>query len=59
MKNPIESHSEKKKRAYAPPAFKRVRLEIKTSVLGTCSLSFPTSISGDPATCVIPFNCVT
>jgi hypothetical protein len=28
-------------------------------VLGTCSLSFPSTNSGDPVTCVVIFNCVT
>jgi hypothetical protein len=54
MENKVESNSEKRKKAYEPPAFRRVRLEIKTSVLAVCSLSFP--VSPDTFTCKEPFN---
>jgi hypothetical protein len=41
----------KKKKRYKPPLFRRVRLEVRTSVLSVCSLSVPTSPTFIPATC--------
>jgi hypothetical protein len=57
MKNTVESHLEKKKRAYEPPVFKRVRLEIKTSVLAACTLSVPVSPEDNEfGSCQAPFT---
>jgi hypothetical protein len=51
MKNGVESDSEKKKKTYEPPVFKRVRLEVKTSVLAVCSLSVPVAPYSTPTGC--------
>jgi hypothetical protein len=52
MENKVESHSGKEKKAYEPPAFKRVRLEVRTSVLAACLVSPLFSPSG---ACQDPF----
>jgi hypothetical protein len=58
MENNAEIISKGKKKAYEPPVFRRVNLEIKTSVLAACSLSIPQSVTNDPATCTLPlFEC--
>jgi hypothetical protein len=58
MENNVEIISKGKKKAYEPPVFRRVNLEIKTSVLAACSQSLPVSITGNPATCTVPlFEC--
>jgi hypothetical protein len=54
MKNSVGSHLEKKKKAYEPPEFSRVRLEVKTSVLSVCSLSVP--VAPNIGTCQDPFG---
>jgi hypothetical protein len=49
MENNVESPQEKK--PYEPPMFRRVSLDVKTSVLSVCSLSVPVSPTFSPATC--------
>jgi len=43
----------KKKKAYEAPTFKRVRLDVKTSVLGVCALSVGAT-PADFGTCKFP-----
>ena len=46
----------KEKRPYEPPAFRKVRLEVKSSVLAVCSLS--TSVSPIFGTCKTVAPCL-
>jgi hypothetical protein len=50
MKNIVDSNSEKRKKPYEPPVYRRVRLEVRTSVLAVCSIS--TNVSPNPVTCL-------
>jgi hypothetical protein len=57
MENDMENSMEETKRPYEPPVFRKVRLEVRTSVLSVCSLSVPVSPQppGDPIFCQEPF----
>jgi hypothetical protein len=52
MENKVDGNLEKEKKAYEPPAFTRVRLEVRASVLAACFSSPTVSPSGD---CQDPF----
>jgi hypothetical protein len=47
----MEDDLEKKKKTYKAPALRRVRLEVRTSVLSVCMLSPIVSATASPATC--------